>query len=294
MVKMTKKLSKEMDYYIERFDSINELLTTINSRKENSVFCDTYLHSQGNDFRFTGTYNYKEAVNLLVNGWDKHLGQVKNELRIGNVKGRTTSTRVKTDFVGYAPCVPRAIQGLPDAMFNSQRVTKKAPTVSLVYCAEVCHKVKTDTIINTGIKLLKMVNILENMGIKVQLDLSFAVGAQERSINSNRQICGVKICMKRYRDKLDIKKMIFPLVHPSMLRRIFFKYLETAPSITNDYFASGYGTPIQYIENSEYRKEFFNIIADKSNNEYVFTFEDLRSDRVTPESKLIECGLMKK
>jgi len=44
---------------------------------------------------------------------------------------------------------------------------------------------------------------------------------------------------------MNISKLAFPLVHPSMLRRLMFKYLEVTDLITNRDFANGYGSPIE-------------------------------------------------
>ena len=44
---------------------------------------------------------------------------------------------------------------------------------------------------------------------------------------------------------LDAKKMAYPLVNPSMLRRHFFRFIEKAEGITSKRWPSGYGRPVR-------------------------------------------------
>ena len=49
--------------------------------------------------------------------------------------------------------------------------------------------------------------------------------------------------IKNYGERYSFQKVSFPLVHPSMFRRIGFKWLETVPGITDSGFSFGYGRP---------------------------------------------------
>ena len=52
----------------------------------------------------------------------------------------------------------------------------------------------------------------------------------------------VKVRIKSANEKLNVSKLAFPLVHPSMLRRLFFRFIEVYPNVTKS-FVSGYGSP---------------------------------------------------
>lgn len=52
----------------------------------------------------------------------------------------------------------------------------------------------------------------------------------------------VKVCVKAANQRVNISKMAFMLVHPSMLRRLMFRWIETYPEVTSG-FRHGYGRP---------------------------------------------------
>ena len=46
--------------------------------------------------------------------------------------------------------------------------------------------------------------------------------------------------MKSANERLNISKLAFPLVHPSMFRRLYFRFIEVYPTIPRS-FTYGYG-----------------------------------------------------
>src|SRR5699024_11437952 len=70
-----------------------------------------------------------------------------------------------------------------------------------------------------------------------------------------RNVTGVQTCaLPISNEKLNISKLAFPLVNPSMLRRLFFRFIEVYPNVTNS-FVCGYGRP---ADSDEIRKIFKN------------------------------------
>ena len=58
-------------------------------------------------------------------------------------------------------------------------------------------------------------------------------------------ICKVKI--KGANERLNISKLSFPMVHPSMLRRLFFRFIEVHSEVTEG-FVGGYGRPVSFTD----------------------------------------------
>ena len=54
----------------------------------------------------------------------------------------------------------------------------------------------------------------------------------------------IKVRIKSANERLNINKLSFPLVHPSMLRRLFFRFVEVHPGVPRS-FVRGYGMPLQ-------------------------------------------------
>ena len=104
------------------------------------------------------------------------------------------------------------------------------------------------------------------------------------------EICSMIVCVKRFRDNLDLKKLLFPLVHPSMIRRIFFKYVETNPELTNSRFANGYGYPYSEFSPNQ-MKAYKEKIIGNNTNEYLLTFKSV--DKRDPMEVLKRYGMIK-
>lgn len=272
----------------EKFPTIKSFLDTINSRTENKVFKKAQPASKETDnemVKFSGTANYEEAEELLKYGWDEHLEEVMKGIKVG-VKGNGyTSRRKQTlDVVGYNPCVPRAIQGLPDSMYNYKMEKRKTPTMSILYDLGASSLVKPKQIIQNGIKLLRLINSIEAQGIKVELEVIKAAYAHSHK-NKDEEISIARINVKRYKDKLDIKKLMFPLIHPSMLRRIGFRYLETDPKLENSSYKIGYGYSLynDFIE-ERVREEYIKYLTGGDKNIIYLNYSRLRDDMFLKET----------
>ena len=133
--------------------------------------------------------------------------------------------------MGYAPNVPNAIRGIPEAMINTNLITQKRKTISIVYSVDGNCNETVEFFIKTGVVLLAAINIIEKTGIQVELSVGFM--AAETNDEIALPIVKIKNCGQRF----DLLKTCFPLAHPSMLRRIGFKWLETSPQITDTSFA---------------------------------------------------------
>ena len=88
---------------------------------------------------------------------------------------------------------------------------------------------------------------IEAQGIRVNLNLIWGVAA-----GNTKEV--TKVRLKSANERLNISKLAFPLVHPSMLRRLCFRYLEVAPTVTKSY-TLGYGSPLDGSQLKTYCKD---------------------------------------
>lgn len=240
----------------EHFDSMEALLATIESRPVNNAFASSKssdkekLSSRTGDDEFCGTKSFEEAVELMMHGWDEPLSKLKKEASKLQAKSNMkTSKYVPTSgVVGFAPIVPNAIMGLPNSMIHYNKTQQKVKAVTLVYGNHVNCGWTTDEIIKASVVALQIVNELELMGYRVKLAVEGYYG--ERGRNSARFVVDVK----DWRQPIDLKKLAFPMVHPSMLRRIAFAWLETTPELSKD-MVWGYGVPAN-------NKNYESVVAE--------------------------------
>lgn len=222
-------------YIGEHFNNIGQLLRA-NEQPVNNTFTGRPLASDKSDMSFTKTRSYKEAAELITNGYEEPVEKIKRGVT-QNVRNYAASkTAVKTDIVGYAPCVPNALLGLPNSMLNKATSVKKSKVVSIVYDATGAWHVDAEEFIKSGVAVLSAISNLEMSGYRVELKVAFL------NASGDSQNMFSTVTLKDWRQPLDIKKITFPICHPSMLRRIGFRQIETIPTLTDRDYTSGYGT----------------------------------------------------
>lgn len=231
--------------HIEIFNSISELLSTLQRRQNNGVMASSHA-SEENDNSFTRTRSFKEAIELLVNGYSDILGKVKKNYNINtNVLKqeyvRIKSKNVNSVFGGYAN-VPRALMGLPKDLCNRKVVVNKVKVITVFYCLTTDAFTDTSSIMRAGISVLSAINLLEISGVQVKLFSVFYTGREVSIMKNCKEVVLGAVKLKDYSDRINLLKMCFPLAHPSMLRRIGLKFLETIPNLKLCSFRFGYGS----------------------------------------------------
>lgn len=250
----------------ERFDSLNALLRANDTREENKVFKGKTLSSLETNLdskMFTKTKSYDEAKELLATGWEEPLEQLKKF----NKNSVTTNTqaekrRPRNAVVGYAPCVPNAIIGLPNSMVSTELERQKVKAVTIVYGVSVLGGTSTQTVIDAGTTMLNIINELELQGIRVKLTVEVRCSAN----NGELACCWADI--KDWKEVLDIKKLAFPIAHPSMQRRIGFRWMETNGNITSSGFSFGYGSTLSASRTYTEQVDTLKSLGLLQNNEY--------------------------
>ena len=236
----------------ENFKSINELLSTMEKRPiRNQAFKDKEnIASQRIEENkpWSGTTDYNQAMEIMKSGYKDPLEKMKKAiLKIGQNE-KANRPKMKNDFVGFVPHVPNTLMGLPITMINKEKQTDKAKTIHLIYSVSTASKVKPNDMITGGINFISLVNSLEKQGYRVRIDII-------SSMATNRTLSSFSVTVKDYGQKLNLLKLTFPLVHPSMLRRIAFKWLETNLELKDKDFTAGYGTPLSHLMGYDTMKE---------------------------------------
>lgn len=250
-LKYESTFENDRDYAtIEVFPTISSLLYTMDNREHN-----TYMRgedsSETGSTDFTGTKSWEESINLMRNGWDKYVQEIKQKSNKG-VKGGDKYAFVKkakpyNSIVGFLPNVPNAILNIPESMITKDFVPQKRKTLNIEYFMSGSCGESQEFFKNAGIALVTAINIIEKANVQVKLNVYCFSGQVNGSGNKTHStFCGVTI--KNYGERFDLQKICFPLIHPSFLRRIGFKYLETTPLIKDNNWSWGYGKPIYDVE----------------------------------------------
>jgi hypothetical protein len=174
-------------------------------------------------------------------------------LKVSNRKNQDIIKRAVFDIVGFQASVPRYLQGIPTNMINKKTFKQKAKVVTLVKSVSYHAGITTEEIMDDSVKFLQIIQEIEKQGIRVNVHVAWA-----GVTHNNDDTLAIRLPIKKASERFNISKMSFALLHPSFLRRIVFRALETDPSIKSNGWLAGYGRPG--------RKEQFEKIIGK--NEY--------------------------
>lgn len=230
-VPIAKGYGGESSWHVVEFDSLKEFYNYIINTPINNAFRWKSLHSStSNSGNWHGTKTFDEATELFKNGWTIGAEELTKKLKIAETQ-KEVQTVYKSilSMCGYQAIVPLYLQGVPNNMVNKKMVPIKNKVITINKTLSVSASVSAETMKNESIKCFQIVKKIEASGIRVNLNLMISTG----------HVC-VKIRLKSANEKLNISKLAFPLVHPSMFRRLYFRFIETYPTIPSNY-TKGYG-----------------------------------------------------
>lgn len=212
-----------------QFDNIGELMNFIETTPLNDGFRWAKLSSSDTSNyvkEWSGTKSFEEAKKLLKNGWEDMAKTLDKKLKL-KTKDEVTKTRPRPQYsmAGYQACVPRYLQGVPESMIYSKQVPMKQKVITINKQVNYMADITAEKIIEESVKALTIVAKLEAQGYRVNLNV--VTCSYNPSGKAYTEI--TRTCIKKASERLSIAKVAFPLVNPSMLRRIIFRYRETNP-----------------------------------------------------------------
>lgn len=190
--------------------------------------------------KWTMTSSFEEAVELMKNGWSDMAGKMTQKLKATPDMELTHQMRTIIGVAGFQPIVPLYLAGVPTNMVSKQMVPVKQKVINVTKSVDYSSGVSAEKIVEESVKAMQVVKKLESQGYRINLNIA---------IGSTRSCKGLfcKIRIKNASEKLNVSKLAFPLAHPSMLRRLFFRWIEVDPNVTKA-FVGNYGTPATYNE----------------------------------------------
>lgn len=222
------------------FSSLEDFYKYITNTPLNDTFKFESLSSVTARESFCGTKSFEEAVELFKNGWSEMSERLSNRLKAEGKFEPIMTYRNVQSVQGYHPIVPLYLMGIPNNMITKKMVPMKQKVVTLNKSLNYSSRVKTEQIVEESIKAFRIIQKLESQNYRVNLNL--VIGASGSMWNSSGEKYFIKIRLKSANEKLNISKLSFPLVHPSMLRRLYFRFIEVHPPVSKS-FLHGYGSP---------------------------------------------------
>ena len=223
------------------FNSISELVEKLDNSTDLGRSNSSDEERSG---RWCDTSSYEEARMYLTQGrlYDD-LGADIDKYR---TKGTATKRSPEMSVVGHTVVVPLYLQGLPNNMItNKRKINNKI--ITIIYSPQAPHYVSNDDLIKGAVKLFKNIVSLESEGYRVNLYV----------VECNDDEFGYALKLKTDRETLNIKKMCFPLVSSSFLRRIGFRIKER---LYKNWIGGGYGSGMfNYNEYDRFIKKYLKV-----------------------------------
>ena len=257
------------------FDSLQDFYNYLCVTPFNDVFRWANHSSVTGSEGFTKTKSFDEAVQLFKEGWSDMATKLVQKLKvIENKTEPTMKPRNKMDVCGYQAVVPLYLNGVPNCMVNKKMVPVKQKVITLNKSIDYSAMTNANKIIDESIKAMQIVKKLEAQGYRCNLNIVLGSSA---GYGKDAKGFFIKVRIKSANEKMNISKLAFPLVHPSMLRRLFFRFIEVYPKITKS-FVSGYGAPSTSSELRQlFKNEYLLPNFIKKDITQIRTIEDLEN-----------------
>lgn len=224
-IEMNKTYGKisRCNYTKVSFNSINDLMNFIKNTPytpEGKTW-NSSIDTSERTARFTKTNSFEEATDLLYHGWESGAKLLTTKL---NARTCSPVAKNKTvyDVAGFQCSVPRYLQGIPTNMIQNKRITAKTKVANVVKSFAYASTVSAEMVEEESVKFLEMVQNMEQSGTRCNVFITIPVYLTSYK---NSIVC-IDVKIKDSTQRMNIKQMAFPLMHPSMLRRIIFNVIE--------------------------------------------------------------------
>jgi len=248
--------------YINVFNNIDELAKYVSTKPRKSGRDDS---SETGGFTFTKTHSFEEALDLLKYGDEELFNKIKDENKklnvnklLGNIINRP---KQKQDVVGFQANVPQYLLGIPTNMINQEPKKTSQKVLNIFLNIRVTAGTNSNEIIKIGTQYLLIIDLLEKAGYRCNL----YSGTANSGYDDN--YCYLLTRIKTDREPLNIKKICFTIAHPSMQRRIKFKWQEVNDG-NYDFTYNGYG----HDDDKKHTKSILE--KELKQNFIVWTYED--------------------
>lgn len=253
------------EFYIERYQNYQEFLNKILERQPTAHKTIQKVLDEHNA-SWVGVSKVDDAINMLLNGWEKPLEDLKVSIDENLAKLEKENKRTYyNDVSGFVPIVPNALKGLPNSMINMRNEKRKGKILKFEIVIDRASSADTDTIIKKMSKQLAQIAYLERTGkYRCRVEVVFAPFSDY--LDTYKIACVCSVLVKSENQMLDVKRLCYPIIHPSMLRLMMFSWYESLPLDYWKTYYNGYGKSVEWWGES-YQKDLENALNE--NNETI-------------------------
>lgn len=252
-------------HYKFEFQSMGEFIKYLKDNDSTPKnYSDKYEQVYTNSRRaWYGSRNLDDAIETCENGWTEKAKRLTTKIKTYSTTSDFTKYQKRfIDQAGFQPIVPLYLAGVPNNMMNSRFEQKKQKVITITKSVGYRGEVSLQQIEEESLKTLSIVKMLESKGYRINLNVCNTWKACDNTIT-------LKINIKKANEKLNISKVAFPLTHPSMLRRLIFRFREVIPEHDT-----------RTVGGSMYDKQSNIAAIDPKKEIFIPSFMDLSMDEI--------------
>lgn len=230
---------------------------------------------------FQGVKSYKEAENLILEGWsesDKILEQEFEAIDILFKTLKSSDIYYRTEGVDFD--LGRILTGDPEYWMRPEELylSTKGKTCKLLINASISWSTPKKLIYRNGIRCLMFVDFLERLGVITSLWVGEGVSTWH-STRENIKHLSIRIKLKDFGELYSYKDVAFCFGHPALLR-VFLFSLEDIFGLYNKEYHECFGNPGSHGVVSNFYQE-----RETDNFDFVFNISEFNFGNC---SKLLE------
>jgi len=238
-------------YYFRQLEDWYEMIRLaerVNREAKNNVFgglrCASLERSDSRT-KWSGTESLSEAIRLSREGWPEGREMIRNireNISVEKLLPRSNRLTRTVDLSGDEPDIDLYLQGDPEHMATLWDRIELAygKVVRIAMSRSASASTDPERIVHRGVAVLSAVEIMILLGFTVEIDLIDSTKRSDYFIEYQTPILHAG-------DPLHLDTLAFMLIHPSVLRRIWFAVAENEPLKIRKQFGfeedDGYGAP---------------------------------------------------
>ncbi len=197
-------------------------------------------NSETGDPKTRLTATYREAVDLMANGWPEGAADARKlSARLMSGLSETLSTErhaAHWNVAGDEPDIDRVLTGEPENMleFRPEPVPSFGRVAALIVDGSVSIGVTAASLVRIAVLLGALVDALEANGVRVEVEIRYR-SEDVAKVGGRKIDTELSHVLKRAEQPLDLARVVAGF-HPSAFRRVAFRWFECLGNT-----GSGYG-----------------------------------------------------
>lgn len=248
------------------FESLRDFATWLdNAPRTWRLSSSTLLDAEHSKHSWALGCDYPQAVKYAANGWLE--GAQRPQRALARIAPRQPAKRLRNDYSGFRPHVPRYCAGAPNCMVSKGNTSGSKPVLHIYVSISTSWRTDAECMANYCIAIAQYVRQLELAGTRCAVYMVSAL-----LYHYARQ--SFQINVKGADQPLDLSVLAFAIGHPAMLRRLIFAAIERGEAKEQ----MGYGTPMDVVHS--------DLTGAPSNVAILNGMKNVNSTSTTPEKAI--------